>query len=146
MIHSSTDLYNNIKWSYYLSLPTAPHPSPAPCMVDSIWIIPLLLENFKNFKCTRPGTSGRIWRWCSGNFLSRITVFFKLFIYLFLETGREGERGRETSMCGCLLHTPYWGPGLQPRRVPWLGIKLATLWFTGQHSIRWATPARAVYV
>ena len=26
--------------------------------------------------------------------------------------GREGERGRETSMCGCLLHSPYWGPDL----------------------------------
>ena len=24
---------------------------------------------------------------------------------------------------------PYWGPGLQPRHVPWLGIELATLWF-----------------
>ena len=46
-------------------------------------------------------------------------------------------------MCGCLLHTPYWGPGLQPRHVPWLGIKPVTLWFTGQHSIHWATPARA---
>ena len=26
-------------------------------------------------------------------------------------------------MCGCLLSTPYWGPGLQPRHVPQLGIK-----------------------
>ena len=26
-------------------------------------------------------------------------------------------------MCGCLSHTPYWGPGLQPRHVPWLGIE-----------------------
>ena len=22
-------------------------------------------------------------------------------------------------MCGCLLHTPYWGRGLQPSHVPW---------------------------
>ena len=28
--------------------------------------------------------------------------FFKIFIYLFLQRGREGGRGRETSMCGCL--------------------------------------------
>ena len=46
-------------------------------------------------------------------------------------------------MCGCLLCSPDWGPGLQPRHVPWLGIKLAILWFAGRHSIHWATPARA---
>ena len=44
-------------------------------------------------------------------------------------------------MCGCLSCIPYWGPGLQPRRVPWLGIEPATLWFTGTCSIHWATPA-----
>ena len=33
-------------------------------------------------------------------------------------------------MCGCLLHVPSWGPGLQLRHVPQLGIKLVTLWFT----------------
>ena len=33
-------------------------------------------------------------------------------------------------MCGCFLHAPYWGLGLQPRHVPWLGIKPVTLWFT----------------
>ena len=49
-------------------------------------------------------------------------------------------------MCGCLLHTPYWGPGLQPRHVPWLGIKPVTLWFTGWCSIHWATPVRACLV
>ena len=46
-------------------------------------------------------------------------------------------------MCGFLSHTCIWGPGPQPRHVPWLGIKAASLWFTGQHSIHWATPARA---
>ena len=34
-------------------------------------------------------------------------------------------------MYGCLFHTPYWGPGLQPRHVPQLGIKPVTLWFAG---------------
>ena len=28
------------------------------------------------------------------------------------------RRGKETSMYGCLLRVPYWGPGLQPRHVP----------------------------
>ena len=52
-------------------------------------------------------------------------------------------RGRETSMCGCLSCAPNWGPGPQPRHVSRLGIKLVTLWFTGWHSIHWATPVRA---
>ena len=45
-------------------------------------------------------------------------------------------------MCGCFSRTPYWEPGPQPRHVPWLGIEPVTLWFTGQRSIHWATPAR----
>ena len=49
-------------------------------------------------------------------------------------------------MCGCLLRTPNWGPGPQPRPVPWLGIKPVTLWFSGRRSIHWATPARAINV
>ena len=73
--------------------------------------------------------------------------FFFLFkiLFIFREGGTEGERGRETSMCGCHSCTPYWGPGPQPRNVPWLGIELATLWFTGCHSVHQATPARAEY-
>ena len=47
------------------------------------------------------------------------TFLFKDFIYFILREGKRGrKRGRETSMCGCLLHAPYWGPGLQPRHVP----------------------------
>ena len=59
---------------------------------------------------------------------NRWMLFFKkiLFIY-FLERGREGERGRETSMCICLLPIPYWGPGPQSRHVPRLGIEPVTL-------------------
>ena len=68
--------------------------------------------------------------------------FFKGFIYLFLETGEGREKGRETSICGCLSRAPYWGPGPQPKHVPWLGIELVALWFTGEHPIHWATPAR----
>ena len=70
--------------------------------------------------------------------------------YIFLKIlfiSREGKggrkRGRETSKCGCLLHTPYWGPGPQPRHVPWLGIEPETLWFTGWRSLHRTTPARA---
>ena len=45
-------------------------------------------------------------------------LLFKDFIYLFLERVEGMERGRETSIYGCHLLTPYWGPGLQPRHVP----------------------------
>ena len=44
--------------------------------------------------------------------------FFLNFISLFLERRKGRERGRETSVCGCLSCTPYWGPGWQPRHVP----------------------------
>ena len=48
---------------------------------------------------------------------------------------------RET-LTGCLSHAPNWGPGRQPRRVPWQEIEPATFQFVGWYSIHWATPAR----
>ena len=50
------------------------------------------------------------------------------------------KRGRETlASIYCLLHAPNWGPGPQPRHVPWLGIEPANCQFTGQRSMYWAT-------
>ena len=61
--------------------------------------------------------------------------FFKISFILFFGEGKgERKRGREASMCGCLLCAPSWGLGLQPRHVPWLEIEPVTLWFTGWHS------------
>ena len=60
-----------------------------------------------------------------------VNHFLKGFIYLFFREWKGGrKRGRETSMCSCFSCTPHWGPGLQPRRVPWLGIEPETLWVT----------------
>ena len=42
-------------------------------------------------------------------------------------------------MCGCFSHALYWGPGWQPRHVPWLGTELPTL-VHSPCSIHWATP------
>ena len=71
---------------------------------------------------------------------------FCCFFSFFLEREGKGSRKeRETSMCGCPSYAPYCGHGPQPWHVPWLGIKPATLWFASQHSIHWATPARARY-
>ena len=75
-----------------------------------------------------------------------IPICFLFFSVIF----REGKGERETAMCErnisvwhTLLHTPTWGPGPQPRHVPWPRIEPATLLFAGQCSIHWATPARA---
>ena len=67
-----------------------------------------------------------------------------MFLFIFRESGREGEREGEKHQSVVASHTPHhWGPGLQPRHVPWPGIRPVTLCFIGWHSIHWATPARA---
>ena len=74
-----------------------------------------------------------------------VSFFFKDFIYLFLERGEGKGKERERNINVRLpLTCPLTGnlacnPGLCLR----LGIKPATLWFTGPHSIHWAMPARA---
>ena len=57
--------------------------------------------------------------------------------------GRGKERERNVNVWLPVV-CPNWGPGPQPRHVPWLGIEPVTLWFTGWCSIHWATPARAL--
>ena len=70
--------------------------------------------------------------------------FFKDFIFLFLERG-EGkviESKRNINVWLPLKH-PQLGapPGPQPTHEPWPGIEPATLLFSSQHSVHWATPA-----
>ena len=43
--------------------------------------------------------------------MSSTFLFFKDFIYVFLDRGEGREKERETLMCGCLLCAPYWGTG-----------------------------------
>ena len=70
-------------------------------------------------------------------------LFFKDFIYFILR-GREREREAEKQQCVVASHTPPTGTQPpQPRHVPQPWIQPATPWFAGQHSIHWATPARA---
>ena len=79
----------------------------------------------------------------------QITDFEMYFIFkkdfIFRQREEEGERERNINVW-LPLCAPYWGPGPQPRHVPWLGIKPATLRFTGWHSIHWITPARAIFM
>ena len=63
---------------------------------------------------------------------------FFLIFYLFLDRGEERER--EISVWS---HVPPTGDLAHSPHVPWLGMEPATFWFAGQHSIHWATPARA---
>ena len=91
-----------------------------------------------------------VYCWAFLFIFSHIFLFPSFFlkkdlVYLFFrQKGRE--RGREGEKHQCVVassRTPYGRPGLQPRHVPWLGIKPATLCFAVWHSIHWATSARA---
>ena len=82
--------------------------------------------------------------WFSAIFISTFFFFLKFYLFNFRERGREGEReGEKHQYVVSSLHIPYWEPGPQPMHVPRLGIKPAILWFSGRHSISWATPDRA---
>ena len=87
--------------------------------------------------------------WCTfflkQSFLKDFIIIYDCYYYYFLDKGERIGKDSKTSMCGCLSCAPYWGPGLYPRHVPWLGIELVTLWLTDWHSIHWASPARAEF-
>ena len=107
-----------------------------PYIANHIWFSAsstLLLIPFKSFFIL-----------ISVSFISDWFFLFFNFIYLFLDRGggMEKERERSINVWLPIMHL-YWGPDLQPRCVPWLGIEPVTLWFTGWHSIHWATPVRA---
>ena len=69
-------------------------------------------------------------------------LFLKYFIYLFLERGE----GREKHQSVVASHSPpHWGPGLQPRHVPWLGIESVTLWFAVLNSLSHASQGWASF-
>ena len=78
---------------------------------------------------------------CNLNFYSTIFSFLKkVFTYLFLERGQGREKEREKYRCArdvsisYLSHAPNWGPGVQPRHVPWLEIEPVTFWFSGRQA------------
>ena len=48
----------------------------------------------------------------------KVLFLLKDYFILFLQRGEWKEKDRETSMFGCLLHAPYWGPGAQRKPVP----------------------------
>ena len=65
-----------------------------------------------------------------------------LILFLERDRWREGERG-EKLQCVVASHVPPTGDlACSSDMCPSLGIKLVTLWFTGQRLIYWATPTR----
>ena len=48
------------------------------------------------------------------------TYCLRSCLFIFRERAEEGERERNI-MSGCLSHTPFCGPGLQPRHVVLIG-------------------------
>ena len=52
------------------------------------------------------------------NTLCKQFLFVRFYLFIFQRKGKgERKRGRETSMCGCLSHAPFQGPGPQPTHV-----------------------------
>ena len=62
-----------------------------------------------------------------------IYLLFKFFFRLLVLERRDGreKEGKKHQLVASCTH-PDWGPYLQRRRVPWPGIKPATLWSVGQ--------------
>ena len=70
---------------------------------------------------------------------------YLLFIYFYRGEGerREGEKHQcVVASCGPPSGVLVYNLGMCPS----LGTEPTTLWFTGRHSIHWATPARAKYL
>ena len=116
-------------------------------MINSTINIYTLEEMWRNLGLWHGYSLSRHVLWISlldTSLASKLWLFLSFLKILFIFGEGEGgrKRGRDTSLCGCLLNTPYWGPSPQSRHVPWLGIEPATRWFTGQCSVHWATPAR----
>ena len=68
-----------------------------------------------------PGRHCRGLSWFLSKLRFLLCTFFFFKEFIFREGKEERGRGREISVCGCLLRIPSWGPSSQPRHVPWPG-------------------------
>ena len=163
MLHTTREAMENFftpqlrNWTFICNCLSSLHAVVLLVTFPQLSIYDKVLENIRHnrlhvsSKLIGPGAPQISQWWAAGASLPRRPCrkkqnsffFLKIFIYLFLERreGREKEMERNISVWLPLTH-PHWGPGPQPRHVPWLGIELVILWFAGSHSIHWATPAR----
>ena len=72
------------------------------------------------------------------------SMFNIIYLFIFREEGKEKERERNINVWLPLAHPPL-GTWPKPRHGPWPGMDPVTLWFAGLCSVRWATPARAIF-
>ena len=75
--------------------------------------------------------------------LWRIWILFLKILFIYFQREGKGEREGEKHQCVVASLMPptedqAWNPGMCP---DW-GIKPVTLWFAGQSSVHWATPAK----
>ena len=136
MVPVTRRMPNNVRYHYFIHSPRVSVQSFWRLYIENLKIMPkiFLLEWFSCIFALSSMNAFIDYCSCLSSWIFLFflkNIFLKDFIYFLWEREKEGARGRETSMCDCLLCAPYWGPGLQPRHVSWLGIKLVTLWFTG---------------
>ena len=75
----------------------------------------------------------------------QFSFFHRFYLFIFRERGWEGEREGEKHQCVVASHMTSAGDlARKPRHVPWWGIELATLWFTGPCSIHELRPPGTV--
>ena len=77
-------------------------------------------------------------------------LFMKILFTYFWDMRREGERKKRWCVRGiwicCLSHTPpSHTPGLQPRRVPWLGSEAVRLCFVRWRPTHWAASLKPLF-
>ena len=71
-------------------------------------------------------------------------LFFKI-LFICIERGREGEReGKKKHQCVVASHMPQTGDlAHNPGMCPEWELSQRPFWFASQHSVHWATEARA---
>ena len=78
-----------------------------------------------------------------------LNIFKEDFVYLLVERGERSEKERERNMLeihrSVASHAPNWGPGWQPRHVPWPGVELFDSW-AGAQSTEPHQPGLNIYL
>ena len=71
-------------------------------------------------------------------------IFFKIYLFIFRERGRDGEREGESYQCVVASRAPHTGDlACNPGMCPYTGNRTGDPLVHSPHSIHWATPARA---
>ena len=146
LFHIPTQICHHTK-AFTASCTSSAHNTDLPVRVNAAAPCPLQWADCSNGMTFPPITLYGTVPFKTGG-LSRWVLYLKIYLFIFRERGREGERERNISVWEkhwsvASRTCPNQGPNLQPRHVPWPGIKLATLSFAEGRSSNWATAVRA---